>query len=92
VLTLTNTFFNPVFLEIEMTEYDLDTLSYGIYGNQTKSINDGIYTIYDNNNNIYKQYNLYEIQDNFGNPLYEIREQRVDDVDLSKDFNTLTNV
>jgi len=91
-VVLTNTFFNPVFLEIEMTEYDLDTLSYGIYGNQTKSINDGIYTIYDNNNNIYKQYNLYEIQDNFGNPLYEIREQRVDDVDLSKDFNTLTNV
>ena len=32
-IVLTNTFFNPVFLEIEMTEYDLDTLSYGIYGN-----------------------------------------------------------
>jgi len=91
-ILLANTFFNPVFLEIEMTEYDLDTLSYGIYGNQIKSINDGIYTIYDNNNNIYRQYNLYEIQDNFGNPLYEVREDRSDDVDLSKDFNTLTNV
>lgn len=91
-IVLANTFFNPVFLEIEMTEYDLDTLSYGIYGNQIKSINDGIYTIYDNNNDIYKQYNLYEIQDNFGNPLYEVREQRVNNVDLSKNFNTLTNV
>lgn len=91
-INVTNTFFNPVFLELEMTEYDLETLSYGIYGNQAKSINDGIYTIYDNNNNIYKQYNLFEIQDNFGNPLYEIREDRGDDIDLSKDFNTLTSV
>lgn len=91
-INVTNTFFNPVFLELEMTEYDLETLSYGIYGNQAKSINDGIYTIYDNNNNIYKQYNLFEIQDNFGNPLYEIREDRGDDIDLSKNFNTLTSV
>jgi hypothetical protein len=89
VITLTNTFFNPVFIELEMTEYDLDTLSYGIYGNQTKSIQDGKYTIYDSNNQIYKQYNLYEIQDDTGNPLYEVREE-VDEIDESKDFNDIT--
>lgn len=90
-ITLTNTFFNPIFLEIEMTEYDLETLSYGIYGNQTKSIQDGKYTIYDNNNEIYKQYNLYEIQDDNGNPLYEVREE-VETIDITKDFNNITNV
>jgi len=91
LITITNTFFNPVFLEIEMTEYDLQTLSYGIYGNQTKSIQDGIYTIYDDNNEIYKQYNLYEIQDDTGNPLYEVREERAN-IDQSKDFNNITGI
>lgn len=89
-ITLTNTFFNPVFIEVEMVEHDFETLSYGIYGNQSKSIQDGKYTIYDNQNNIYKQYNLYEIQDDNANPLYEIR-QEVTNIDLNKNFNTLTD-
>ncbi len=89
VITITNTFFNPVFIELEMTEYDLETLSYGIYGNQTKSIQDGKYTIYDSNNQIYKQYNLYEIQDDTGNPLFEVKEE-VDVIDTTKDFINIT--
>ena len=91
-ISVSNTFFNPVMLELEMTEYDTETLAYGLYGNQTKSIQDGKYTIYDFENNIYKQYNLYEIQDQFNNePLYEVREL-VDNIDVTKDFNTITNV
>jgi hypothetical protein len=89
VITITNTFFNPVFIELEMTEYDLETLSYGIYGNQTKSIQDGKYTIYDSNNEIYKQYNLYEIQDDTGNPLFEVKEE-VSVIDTTKDFSNIT--
>lgn len=89
VITITNTFFNPVFIELEMTEYDLETLSYGIYGNQTKSIQDGKYTIYDSNNEIYKQYNLYEIQDDTGNPLFEVKEE-VSVIDTTKDFINIT--
>lgn len=89
VITLTNTFFNPVFIELEMTEYDMETLSYGIYGNQTKSIQDGKYTIYDSNNEIYKQYNLYEIQDDTGNPLFEVKEE-VNIIDTTKNFNNIT--
>lgn len=91
-ITLTNTYFNPVFIELEITEYDLKTLSYGLYGNQIKSIQDGVYTIYDDSNEIYRQYNLYEIQDDAGNPLYEVREDRNDNIDLTKNFNTLTSI
>jgi len=91
-ISITNTFFNPILLEIDMVEYDMETLSYGIFGNQTKSIADGMYTIYDSSNNIYKQYNLYEIQDQFtGQPLFEVR-QLVNNIDLTKDFNTITNI
>jgi hypothetical protein len=91
-ISITNTFFNPILLELDMVEYDIETLAYGIFGNQTKSITDGKYTIYDFGNNIYKQYNLYEIQDQFtGEPLYEVR-QLVNNIDFTKDFNTITNV
>ncbi len=74
-----------------MVEHDIETLAYGLFGNQSKSITDGKYTIYDFDNNIYKQYNLYEIQDEFTNePLFEIREE-VDEIDDSKDFDDITN-
>lgn len=89
---ITNTFFNPIMLEVEMVEYDIETLAYGIFGNQTKSLEDGIYTIYNFSNEIYKQYNLYEIKDKFsGKPLFEVREERAS-IDFSKSFNAVTTI
>jgi hypothetical protein len=88
---ITNTFFNPVMLEIEMVEYDDETLAYALYSNQTKSLEDGIYTIYNFGNQIYKQYNLYEVKDQFtGKPLYEVREQKFT-IDPTKDFDDITD-
>lgn len=88
-IILANTFVNPTTVEIEMVEHDSTTLAHALYGNQSKAVAKGIYTIYDNNNNIYKQYNLYEVKDEFNETLYEIREQR-DDLDQTLDFNTIT--
>jgi hypothetical protein len=89
-ISIIKTNFDPIMMEIEMVEHDVDTLAIGLFGNQTKSIQDGTYTQYDFNNNIYKQYRLYEIQDAFTNePLYEVREERTD-IDESKDFETIT--
>jgi hypothetical protein len=89
---ITNTFFNPIMIEIEMVEHDVETLAYALFGNQSKSLEDGIYTIYNFSNQIYKQYDLYEIKDSMtGKPLFEIREQR-NNVDFSKNFNTITTV
>lgn len=85
-IVISNTYFNPITLDVEIVEHDLQTLSYALYGNQTKSIEDGIYTIYDNNNNIYKQFNLYEIKDQFNSLLYEVRENRNENIDFSKNF------
>lgn len=88
---ITNTFFNPIMIEIEMVEHDIETLAFGIFGNQTKSLEDGIYTIYNFRNEIYKQYNLYEVKDKFsGKPLFEVREER-DNIDFDKEFSTITN-
>lgn len=89
---LTNTFFNPIMLDIEMVDYDMESLAYALYGNQTKSIDDGIYTIYDFDNEIFAQYDLFEIRDSESNPLYEVRRKRSDDnIDTDKGFDNITN-
>jgi hypothetical protein len=89
-IIISNTYFNPITTEIEIVDNDISTLAIALYGNQTKSIDDGIYTIYDSDNNIYKQYNLYEIRDQFNDLLYEVRQDRGDNIDFSKAFNNIT--
>jgi hypothetical protein len=92
-IIITNTYFNPFVLEVEMVEYDIESLAIGLYSNQTKSLDDGIYSLYNFNNEIYKQYNLYEIKDRFtGKPLYEIKENRLNNIDFTKGFNDVSNV
>jgi len=88
-IIITNTFFNPITTEIEIVEHDISTLAIAMFGNQTKSIDDGIYTMYDKNNNIYKQYNLYEIRDQFNDLLYEVRQDRGSNIDFSKSFSNI---
>ena len=89
-IIISNTYFNPISIEVEMVEYDISSLAIALYGNQTKSIDDGIYTIYDSQNNIYRQYNLYEIRDQFNALLYEVRQSRGTNIDFSKNFTNIT--
>ena len=89
-IIISNTYFNPISIEVEMVEYDISSLAIALYGNQTKSIDDGIYTIYDSQNNIYRQYNLYEIRDQFNALLYEVRQSRGANIDFSKNFTNIT--
>jgi hypothetical protein len=88
-IIITNTFFNPITIDIQMAEHDIDTLAIALYGNQTKSIEDGVYTLYDTSGNIYKQYNLFEIRDNFNELLYEVRQDRGNNIDFSKNFTNI---
>lgn len=89
-IIITNTFFNPITTEIEIVDSDISTLSVGLFGNQTKSMEDGIYTMYDDDNNIFKQYNLYEIRDQYNALLYEVKENRDSNIDFSKSFTNIT--
>ena len=68
-------------------------MAYALYGNQSKSLEDGIYTIYNFDDDIYKQYNLFEIKDQFtgATSLYEVREKRTQ-IDFSKNFNNLSQI
>lgn len=89
---ITHTFFNPTMIEVEIVEHDVETLAYGLFGPQSKSLEDGIYTIYNFDNQIYKQWNLFEVKDRFtGKPLYEVRQIR-SQIDTTKDFNQFNNI
>ncbi len=88
-IILTNSYFNPTTIEVEMVEHDASTLALALYGNQSKAVSSGIYTIYDGGNNIYKQFNLYEVKDEFNETLYEIREGRTD-IDQTLNFDDIT--
>ena len=85
-----NTFFDPIMLEIEMVENTIDTLAIGLYGNKTESA-DGRLTLYTpDTNDIYKQYNKFVIQDDFGQPLFKVT-QEVSIIDDTLAFDTIIN-
>lgn len=87
-IILTNTNFNPIIKEIELVDFDVESLAIALYGTQVKSLDDGIYTLYDLNGEIYKQYDLYEVKNSANKPLYEVRRERTQ-IDSSK---TLSNI
>jgi hypothetical protein len=87
-IILSNTFFNPLLIEIEITEHDIDTIALGIYGNQSKSKADGILTYYTKEGNIYKQFDVFETENSEGLVDYEVKLER-NIIDPSKDLNNV---
>lgn len=89
-ILLSNTYFNPIAIEVEMVENTIDTLIDYVAGEQIKDVDNGILTYYDKDKNITKQFNLYEIKDDVTNTsLYEVKEKRTN-IDPSQDFDEIT--
>lgn len=88
-IIISNTYFDPIHLEIEMTDVTLDTIGDILIGNRAKSAN-GIITYYDRTNNDIKyQFDAFVIKDQTTQEsLYEVRERKTD-IDTSQDFNTV---
>jgi len=90
-IIMANTYFSPIAIEVEMVENTIDTLANILAGNQIKDVQNGILTYYDKDNNIMKQFNLYELKDDTTDvPLYEVREKRTN-IDTSQDFDDVTS-
>ncbi len=87
-IIITNTNFSPQIIEVEMVNYDLESLAISLYGDQSKSMDDGIYTLYDFDGNIYAQYDLYEIRDSVNKKLYEVRKKKLT-IDTTKNLNNI---
>lgn len=84
-ILISNTFFDPIFLEVEMVDHTIKTLSYALYGNSTRDLETGIYSIFDEQNQLYAQYNLFTQKKQFGNGNIDIRQRRTN-INLNQDF------
>jgi len=90
-IIISNTFFSPLVIEVDLVANTIDTLSDIVAGEQIKDVQNGILTYYDSNRVITKQFDVYEIKNDVGNtPLFEVKEKRVN-LDTSEDFDTITN-
>lgn len=88
-ILVSNTFFDPSVIEVEMVDHTIKTLSYALYGNSTRDLEQGIFSVFDENNNLYKQYNLLTRKKQFENGNVDIKEERTD-INLDQDFINLS--
>jgi len=89
-ILMSNTYFSPLVLEVELVQNTIDTLTNYVAGEQIKDVQNGILTYFDENRVIIKQDNLYEIKDDVTNvPLFEVKEQRTT-IDETQNFDEVT--
>lgn len=83
-IMLINTKFDPIHLDIEMVENDMDTLATMIMGDQLRNLDKGLITTFNSNKEIFKQQEIYSLKDRAtGKPIYEVRKLR-DNVDSTE--------
>lgn len=70
------TYFDPVMLNVEVTDVDEKLLYDGIFGNQSFNYTNGIRTYYDDDGNIILQKDEFTEKDAFNNPLRKISKVR----------------
>jgi len=91
MIIISNTFFSPVVIEVDMVQNTIDTLTNYVAGEQIKDIDNGVLTYYDQNRVITKQFNIYEIKESVDNvPLYEVKEKRTN-IDETQNFDDITS-
>lgn len=91
-IVIKNTKFDPVCLEIEVTEHDIETISIMLEGEQVRNLENGRVTTYNFDGEIYKQFEYSTIKDNYNRT--EIAEAKLDksgNIDRSLDLDTIRN-
>jgi hypothetical protein len=74
-----------------MVEYDDETISIMLEGNQIRNLDNGLITTYDFNNEIFRQHEYFTIKETTGKDLYDVKRDRGNNIDTSQDFNEITN-
>lgn len=91
-IVITNTKFDPIMMEIEMVENDIDTLATMLQGDQIRSLDKGLVTTYNKNGEIYHQAEYYTVKNTYNqNDVYEVRKRIIDSFDTSANYEELIN-
>lgn len=83
-----NTKFTPKMIEIELTDHDIDTLSYMLEGDQVNDRDNSIITTYNDEHEIYHQSDYYVLKDRLGNPIYNVKKKRTS-IDHNQDYENI---
>ena len=87
-VAIINTKFSPVMIEIEMVEHDAETITTMLEGDTIMDHDNAIMTHYNDNKEIYQQYDFYEQKNALGEPLYTVKRKR-ENIDSSEDYDNI---
>lgn len=88
-ILIINTKFNPIMLDIEMTEHDIETVSTMLEGSQLRNLENGLLTTYNSDHEIYNQFTFYALKSSAtGEPIYEVRKQN-ESIDNSQSYDII---
>ena len=87
-ISISNTKFDPVMIEVEICRHDIETLNTAIDGNQIRSLDNGLLTTYNENGEIYSQKEFFTLKDNYTqSDRYEIKKDRTDNIVFSPNYD-----
>lgn len=80
-----NTKFEPILLDIEMVDKDVENIATMLEGSQLRSLDNGLVTTFNENNEIYHQSEHYSLKNpQTGDPVYEVKLNKTDSIDFSQ--------
>lgn len=89
-IVITNTKFDPVMIELEMVDHDIETLSIMAEGEMVRNLENGRVSTYNFEGEIYKQMEFFTVKDNYTkNNVAEVKTDKSDNIDNSLDINDL---
>lgn len=88
-ILISNTFFDPTMIEVEMVDQTLKTISWLLGGNSVRNLQTGEYSVFDDDGNLYKQYLLLSQKNQFNNGELDVRKEQKD-INLNQTFNDLS--
>lgn len=88
LVAIINTKFSPVMIEIEMVEHDAETITTMLEGDTIMDHDNAIMTHYNENKEIYQQYDFYEQKNTLGEPMYSVKRKR-ENIDSSEDYDNI---
>ena len=80
-----NTKFEPILLDIEMVDKDVENIATMLEGSQLRSLDNGLVTTFNENNEIYHQSEHYSLKNEYtGEPIFEVKKNKTDSIDFSQ--------
>lgn len=75
-IALVSTKFNPVMMEVEMVDHDIETISTMLEGDQIRDLDNATITTYNGNKEVYHHAEYYTLKSKLGAPLYEVKTKK----------------